>query len=162
MRRLAHRVVLALAALALVAVPAMAQDAPPTPPADTSVVELVLLREAFSYPAFERRNPFATLTSAAEGGPRFDQMRLQLILHVAEDPSRSIAVLAAGGGESMNTITAAVEMERGQVRRMSVGERWGNVRVVAIEPDYIVVDVTEFGLAERREMRLQTRGQGGS
>jgi hypothetical protein len=162
MRHALPQAAAALAAVALLALPASAQDAPPPPPPDTSVVELVLLREAFDYPAFQRRNPFAALTSAAEGGPRFDQMRLQLILYFENDPARSIAVLAAGGGESVNIQAAQTETARGQVRRMSIGERWGNVRVVAIQPDYILVDVSEFGLAERREMRLQNRGQGGS
>jgi len=130
-----------------------------TAPTDTVVVELVLRREVFSYPTFTRQNPFVPLTST-EAGPRFDQMQLTGILEDELDPARSIAVIAAvgfgqqdqpGGGGSI-----------GAVERLRIGDRWGNVRVVSIEPARVVVDVNNFGIVERREMRLQSRSQGGS
>jgi hypothetical protein len=121
-------------------------------------VELRAEREVFAYPGFERRNPFKPLTGA-EGGPRFEQMRLTGIIH-STDPQRSVATLAAGDGTEV-TATGSRQV-RGQSARLRAGERWGNVRIVAIRQDRIVVDVEEFGLAERREMLLPTRGQGGS
>lgn len=162
----------ALAGLLALALPAFAagQDAPPAnqdqqaaPPgaaADTSVVELVLRREVFSYPTFARRNPFAPLTSA-EAGPRFDQMRLSGIVYYENDPARSIAVIAADAGVGRAS-AAPAEGGRGLVERLRTGERWGNVRIVRIEESMVVVDVNNFGIVERREMRLQSRGQGGS
>jgi hypothetical protein len=121
-------------------------------------VELRAEREVFAYPGFDRRNPFKPLTGA-EGGPRFEQMKLTGIIH-STDPQRSVATLAAGAGTEMTDVGS--RQVRGQSARLRVGERWGNVRIVAIRQDRIVVDVEEFGLAERREMLLPTRGQGGS
>jgi hypothetical protein len=60
---------------------------------------------------------------------------------------------------------AAPERTRpaGVARSLRVGERWGNIRVVEIRPDVVVVDVEEFGVAERKIMRLaDERSQGGS
>ncbi|MDT8367898.1 MAG: hypothetical protein RQ745_01735 [Longimicrobiales bacterium] len=130
--------------------------------ADTAVVELVLRREAFTYPAFARRNPFRPLASADDTGPRFDQMRVQLILFNEADPSRSIAVLTAGGGRGGASGPGQGTAGRGQVQRLSVGERWGNVRVVSIERTRVIVDVSEFGIEDRRIMTIQSRSQGGS
>lgn len=136
---------------------AQEQEQPPTPPRRDSV-ELKAEREVFAYPAFERRNPFRPLTSS-EGGPRFEMMRLQGIIYSTE-PGRSIALITAGGGTQMTA--TGTQNVRGEGARLRVGQRWGNVRVVEIRPDRIIVDVEEFGLSERREMVLNTRGQGGS
>lgn len=141
------------------------QAARPTAPGDTAVVELVLRREAFTYPTFTRRNPFLELTSADETGPRFDQMQLTGILFDGVDSSRSLAVISAGNGTANSgpmTAAPAGTSQRGQVERLREGERWGNVRIVSIRSDVVIVDVAEFGIEERREMRLQSRGQGGS
>ena len=162
------RALIAVAVTLLVAPVALyAQDTPPaTPPAaDTAVVELVLRREAFTYPTFPRRNPFVALTSATESGPRFDQMRLTGVLVDDNDPMRSIAVISAGGGAGAQPTglgPGAGQQDRGQVQRLRVGERWGNVRIVSIEEGAVTVDVSDFGIEERRVMRLQSRSQGGS
>lgn len=141
----------------LCAVPAglAGQDPPPT---QQDTVVLRAEREIFAYPGFERRNPFKPLT-ATEGGPRFELMRLQGIIH-SSDPGRSVALITAGA--PTRAPVPGAQGSRGESARLRVGERWGNVRVVEIFPDRIIVDVEEFGLAERREMRLQTRSQGGS
>lgn len=129
---------------------------PARQPADS--VELRAEREIFAYPNYDRRNPFKPLTTAGDG-PRFEQMRLKMIIYSTE-PGRSVALLTVGGGNMMtNTGLQAV---RGESARLRAGERWGNVRVVQIHRDRIIVDVTEFGLSERREMRLPARSQGGS
>jgi len=129
-----------------------------TAPADTAVVELVLRREVFTYPTFVRQNPFVPLTST-EAGPRFDQMRLTGTLVDESDPTRSLAVIAAVGFGSQ---TGGDGSGIGLVERLRIGDRWGNVRIVGIEPARVIVDVNNFGIVERREMRLQSRGQGGS
>lgn len=158
MRTYLRAVVLALAGLLLLPMLAWAQeDGPPTPPAEhRDSVDLRAEREVFDYPEFARRNPFKPLTGI-EGGPRFEQMQLTGII-LSTDPGRSVATLRAGGGAGQGSGGAA----QGRSTRLRAGERWGNVRVVAIRQDRIVVDVEEFGLAERREMLLPTRGQGGS
>lgn len=162
MRTSLRALLLALAGLLLLPSVAWAQQPPPAgagpppPPAERrDSVDLRAEREVFDYPEFARRNPFKPLTGI-EGGPRFEQMRLTGVI-LSDVPARSVATLTAGGSSG-----AASREDRGRSARLRVGERWGNVRVVAIRQDRIVVDVEEFGLAERREMLLPTRGQGGS
>jgi hypothetical protein len=47
-------------------------------------------------------------------------------------------------------------------RRLRRGETWGNMRVVEIQQDRVVVDVNEFGLTERRVLELtRRRAEGG-
>ncbi len=130
------------------------------PVAAEPVVELILLREVFQYPGFARRNPFVPLTSAADGGPRFEQMRLIGIAYSESPAMTSVATLTAGGGAP--TGVGPAQVTTGQSNMLRVGERWGNVRVLQIFKDYIVVEVTEYGVSENREMRIQARGQGGS
>lgn len=135
----------------------MAQEEQEPPPRQET--NLVFEREVFSYPSFERRNPFATLLANPAGGPRFEQMRLEGIIF-SEAPGQSIALMSAGrmGAPNPDAPGRAV----GQSARLRVGEQWGNVRVREIRRNQIVVDVEEFGLIERRTMELPTRGQGGS
>lgn len=125
------------------------------PPLDT---RLVFEREVFSYPTFDRRNPFRTLLSS-EDGPRFEQMRLEMIL-LSDEPGESIALLSAGRIGAPASAEGTVR--RGETHRLRVGERWGNVRVIEIRETEIVVSVDEFGITEQRIMQLPTRGQGGS
>ncbi len=133
-----------------------------TAPGDTAVVELVLRREVFAYPTFVRQNPFVPLTST-EAGPRYDQMQLTGILVDSDDPSRSLAVIAAVGfGGQSAAPGEEAQGAIGLVERLRVGDRWGNVRIVGIEPARVIVDVNNFGIVERREMRLPSRSQGGS
>lgn len=132
---------------------AQEQEAPVRPQTN-----LVFEREVFTYPSFERRNPFATLLANSEGAPRFEQMRLEGIVF-SEHAGMSLVVLSAG---RRGTSGAAPGTAVGQTRRLRAGERWGNVRVVTIRRTDVVVEVEEFGITERRTMELPTRGQGGS
>lgn len=133
------------------------EEAGNPPPPDS--VDLKAEREVFEYPVFERRNPFKPLGGGEGEGPRYEQMQLDGIIFSTE-PGRSVALLSAGAGTRVTSI--GTQDVRGRSRRVRAGDSWGNVRVVEIRRDMIVVDVEEFGLSERREMRLQTRGQGGS
>lgn len=133
------------------------QTPPPGPPAQDSLqppdtTELVHRREVFSYPEFQRRNPFTPLVGG-NAGPRYEGMRLLVTLVSDEDPSRSIATITVGGGSAEAPL---------MTRQLRAGERWGNVVVREIREEEIVVDVEEFGQIEARIMRLTTRGQGGS
>lgn len=132
------------------------QDAPPAQQAQT---ELVFEREVFRYPSFERRNPFRPLV-ASDQGPRFEQLRLMGIIH-ASDPSESVATL----GTSTVTVSpdgATVTVQPGEAWYLKVGQSIGNIRVVEIHEQRVVVEVEEFGLTERHTMQLQTRRLGGT
>ena len=128
------------------------QDAGPPP---TQGDSLVFEREVFDYPRYERRNPFAPLLSAAEGGPRFERLQLMGIIH-SERAERSIALFGDNSNDSG-------ERRPNSSFRVRVGERIGNSVVLEINPRNVVLEVDEFGLTERRviELRPRTSGQGG-
>jgi hypothetical protein len=152
---------LVLAACLATAVPGAAQGNPPAGGAAgpagqrPEATVLVYEREVFSYPAAQRRNPFVSLL-AAEGGVRYQELGLVGIFYDEADPSESLAMLgrasSGGGGTGIS----------GSTRGLRVGESWGEVRVVEIRPDEIVVEVVVLGTVEQRVMRTPTRGQGGS
>lgn len=139
-----------LAVTSLVILPEMAsgQDTGPPPAGDSLVFE----REVFEYPEYERRNPFAALLSAAEGGPRFERLRLLGIVY-SDDPRMSLVTFTDG----------AAEGERRPSFRVRVGDRIGNSVVLEILPRSVVLEVDDFGLTERRvlEIRSRIQGQGG-
>ena len=160
MRRLAVFAI-ALACLPWFANPLSAQEDPPTQedasPANPVVPvepELVFEREVFMYPQFSRRNPFAVLV-ASRSGPRFEQIRLRMIIH-ASSPRGSVALLGVGEGSDQPQ-DANAATSRDQTRRVRVGERWGNVTILEIRQQEILVQVEEFGLTEQRIMRLPAR-----
>jgi len=149
----------ALAVGLLAAAPLRAQDpavdAPVVgpPPAPT---ELVFDREVFDYPTYERRSPFRPLVGDTDSGPRFEQVRLRGIIWSA-DPARSVALFSGAptAGGAGGAISAGT-------RRLRRGETWGNMRLVEIQQNRVVVDVNEFGLTERRVLELtRRRAEGG-
>lgn len=147
---------LALVAAALSAASTQAQNPPPQPAPDT---ELVFEREVFAYPAFPRPNPFNPLLAGGAGGPRFEQLTLIGIVWSA-NPGSSVAVLSTG------SVTVAEDGTMsgtdGDAYNVKVGQRVGNVTVVEIQRDRVVVDVEEFGLTDRRTMIFVPRRQGGT
>lgn len=132
------------------------EEPPPRRPAAPDTADLVFEREVFFYPQYERRNPFVRLLSGAEGGPRFEEIRLIAVVF-SPDPSRSVATFGPRAGQGEAEQQAARRTYR--VRR---GEQLGNVRILEIQPTRVVVEVEEFGLTEQRIMELQRPGQGGT
>ena len=131
---------LLLAAAALVALPLAlsAQDPEPEPPPPPTDTELVFEREVFQYPAFTRRNPFLALDGDGGGGPRYEQLSLIGIMY-SEDPSASVAVMSTGGVEVAEDGTlSAIE---GDAYYVKVGQSVGNIRVVEVHRDRVVVEV---------------------
>lgn len=157
MARTLFPIVLAAAALAAAA-PAAAQEPPPAQPPPPT--ELVFEREVFAYPAFTRRNPFRPLTGSNQGGPRFESLRVLGIIH-SSDPSHSTAMLGTSTVE-VSADGTSVNVAPGQSWYLKVGQSIGNIRVVEIRPDQVVVEVEEFGLTERKTMQLQIRRLGGT
>ena len=137
-----------LLGLALLVVPVAVHAQDPDdepPPPDPIEVELVFEREVFSYPTFQRRNPFTPLTGD-ESGPRFEQLRLLGIM-TASTPGQSIAMLAMGSGDGMRTY------------RVREGQVIGNMRILRIDGRSITVEVDEFGVRETRTLELPRPGQ---
>ena len=141
-------------AMLVVAHGSLAAQAPPADSADPT--ELVFDREVFDYPTYERRSPFRPLVGDTASGPRFEQVRLRGIIWSA-DPARSVALFS--GAPTQDAGGGAVVVGTRRLRR---GESWGNMRVVEIQQNRVVVDVNEFGLTERRVLELtRRRAEGG-
>ncbi|NIP60476.1 MAG: hypothetical protein GWO00_21850, partial [Gemmatimonadetes bacterium] len=87
---------LVLLAFALVPAAGVAAQERSSPPAqDQDTTELVFQREVFTYPQFERRNPFEPLVGAGDGGPRFEELALLGII-LSPQPPLSVALVATG------------------------------------------------------------------
>lgn len=143
---------LALVALLSIAGPVAAQNpqaqGPTGAPGDTT--ELVFEREVYTYPSFERRNPFRALVGGADGGPRFEQLEL---LGIIQSPRSefSVALLGVGGASG----------ELGETYRVRQGQTLGNSRILDIQRSRVIVEVTEFGLTEQRALELERPDDGG-
>lgn len=133
---------------------ALGQQRPPPQRPDTA--DLVFEREVFFYPQYERRNPFVPLLDGAEGGPRFEEIRLLAVIY-SSNPDLSVALFGPRAGEG-----EAEQQAARQTYRARRGERLGNVRILEIQQTRVVVEVEEFGLTEQHIMELQRPGQGGS
>jgi len=129
---------------------AVAQDAPPTPPPGQVETELVFEREVFRYPAFTRANPFRPLLSSDSGGPRFEDLRLSGIIF-SETASHSVAIFNASAISINDDGTLSAEL--GDSYAVKVGQTIGNLTVVEITLESVVVDVEEFGITDRRTVR---------
>ena len=127
-----------------------AQDPPPPeePPAET---ELAFEREIFNYPSFNRVNPFRPLLATDTGGPRFERLRLSGIIY-SEDSARSVATVST----SIATIAedGTITADLGDSYYLKVGQTIGNTTVIQINRESIEVDVEEFGITDRKSMRL--------
>ena len=135
------------------------EEPPPRPP--QTATELVFEREVFSYPAFQRRNPFEALDAADQGGPRFEQLRLMGIIF-SEDPGASVAILGTSTVSVTEDGSSVTVSPDGEAWYLKVGQSIGNVRIVEVRREQVVVEVEEFGLTEQRIMQLQTRRLGGT
>ena len=129
-----------------------------TIPPDSTV--LVFSREVFTYPTYERRNPFTPLISGDVAGPRFEELSLLGIVYFANNPELSVALFGSGnrsGPEQSGTAAAS------ETHRAHIGEVVGNMRVIEIQRTRVIVEVEDFGLTEQRAMELpRPGGRGGS
>jgi hypothetical protein len=123
----------------------------------TKPPELVFEREVFTYPGVGRRNPFAPL-AGTEQGPRFDQLRLMGIMYDANDPSASMAMIGTSTVQTSADSTQVTVSPRGQAWYLKVGQAVGSIRVVEIRQDAVVVEVEQFGITERKVMRMESPG----
>lgn len=148
-------------ALLLMAAPAGAAGQQGQPQRDAprpDTAELVFEREVFTYPQFERRNPFRPLVTG-EGGPRFEELALLGVIH-SGDADASVALLATGVTVSEGGSVSV--SGQGQTYRVRQGQSLGNIRVLDIQPTRVVLEVTEFGMTEQRSLELNRPGEGDS
>ena len=137
-----------------------AQEETTPPPQQAEQTELVFEREVFQYPQFQRRNPFHPLDSGDEGQVRFEQLRVSGII-VGADPLESVVTLTTSE-LTVSEDGSGVSVSEGQSWYAKVGQTVGNVRILEIHADRVVVEIEEFGIAEQRIMQLETRRLGGT
>jgi hypothetical protein len=147
-------ITLALAAAALVAVPAAsrAQNASPartvamadsTRPAAAPAPtrpganrdQVTIEREAYAYASEGRRDPFVSLMGSSELRPMISDLRLAVVVYDADGDSRAVL-------RDINT------NEQYKVR---VGQQLGRMRVARIAPKSVTFTILEFG-ESRQEM----------
>jgi hypothetical protein len=78
----------------------------------------------------------------------------------SDDPAASVAVISTGGVTVQPDGT--ISPVAGDAFYLKVGQRVGNVTVVEIQRERVVVDVEEFGLMDRRTLVFQSRREGGT
>lgn len=103
-------------------------------------------REVFSYPAFDRRDPFQPLHLDTQVGPRFGDLTLVGVLYNPQ--LGSVAILT----------------DRSTGRRYRARERdiIGTARVVRIRMEEVDFVITNFGVSRQETLRARReRGTGG-
>lgn len=127
--------------------PAQQEATPPPAPLPGDTFQLVFEREVFTYPAFQRRDPFSPLTTETDG-PRFDDLELRMVILVEDGPG-SVATLSLRGTGGRTATQGA------RTFRVREGDVIGNMRIRTIRLREIVVDVDEFGQRETRVLELR-------
>jgi type II secretory pathway component PulC len=107
----------------------------------------VYQREIFRYPRSGRPDPFRSLLGAVEAGVRAENLLLRGIVY-SPDRGASFAVLTEGGSN--------------RAMRLRVGQRLGNVQVVAIYPRRVDLVIQDLGGARRESLVLREAGQQGT
>jgi hypothetical protein len=134
----------AFVAASLCGTPSAAQSQAATPAHGS---EVVYQREIFRYPRSGRPDPFRSLLGAVETGFRAENLVLRGIVH-SSDPGASFAVVTEGGSN--------------RAMRLRVGQRLGNVQVVAIYPRRVDLVIQDLRGARRESLVLRQAGQQGT
>lgn len=116
------------------------------PPAQSQPEALPWERDRFEYEAGDVRNPFLPPRREVPQGPRFHELVLLGVV-LASDAERGVALLRAGRTRGSPTF------------RVQPGEELGEVRVLAVRRDRVVVAVE--GQAGEAEIVLPRRAGGG-
>ncbi len=138
--------------LLVVAVAGLAGAAAPTPVATGDSAEVrrvyeqqaVYRRERFVYPPNGRRNPFKSPIEEATSS--FENLDL-------------VGIIFGGSLGSVATVVDRASEKRYRVRR---GDVVGDARVVEIQPDKVVFQVTEFGVTRSETLALGETAARGS
>ena len=139
--------------------PAPDPAAPQDPALPSSAgTRLVFEREVFEYPVQERRNPFRPLAVTGADGSHHKKLRLSGIIRPLAS-GRAIAVFSTAAITPLEDGT--LFSDGGQSYYARIGEMIGNVKVVGITAEAVVVEVREFGQTNRNVMRFPDLPGGG-
>ena len=102
-------------------------------------------RDVFTYPVFDRRDPFQPPHLDTRAGPRFVDLRLVGVLYAT--PSASVAILT--------------DRTTGRRYRAREDDHIGAARVVRIGTEEVDFVITSFGVSRRETLRVRReRGAG--
>lgn len=114
--------------------------------AETS--EASLDREVFAYPGGDRRDPFDPLLPGSSAGTSFEDLRLIGVIH-SPGGGGSVALVSSGPA-SPAAATATGE----RTFRLRQDVVLGDMRVLRVERESVIVEIRRFGLGEQRALRL--------
>ena len=119
---------------------------------------LVLEREAYTYPARGRRNPFVPSDVPSARAPGVEEVALLGIIH-HPDPMFRLAVIRVPGGVD-GTAGAGAGPIAAPASRLRTGELVAGMRIVAIEVDHVVVEMEEPGGTATRVLAMPRAEKG--
>ena len=126
------------------------QDGRP-PSADTGADAPVLDREVFFYPGGSRRDPFLPLLPGNSAGPRFEELRLIGVV-LSPDPQQSVALLQVGSTRQPSLVRTG-----GQTFRVRQDTVLGELKILRVERERVVVEINQFDVREENELVLDPK-----
>ncbi|MCY3598440.1 MAG: hypothetical protein OXN85_00500 [Gemmatimonadetes bacterium] len=102
-------------------------------------------REVFTYPAFDRRDPFQPLHLDTRAGPRFGDLALVGVLYTPQ----------------LGSVAILTDRTTGRRYRARERDNIGAARVVQIRTEEVDFVITSFGVSRRETLRVRReRGMG--
>ncbi|MXW67532.1 MAG: pilus assembly protein PilP [Gemmatimonadales bacterium] len=102
-------------------------------------------REVFTYPAFDRRDPFQPLHLDTRAGPRFDDLALVGVLYTPQ----------------LGSVAILIDRTTGRRYRARERDNIGAARVLQIRTEEVDFVITSFGVSRRETLRVRReRGTG--
>ena len=129
---------------------AMAPTADARPPTSP---EADLGREVFVYPGGVRRDPFRRLVPGDPAGPGFEELRLIGVV-LSPHPRASVALVGLSVARPSDRFRAG-----DRTFRVREGAVLGDMRVVRVGRDHLILETSRLGVSEHLELRLE-RQQG--
>ena len=112
-------------------------------PADTAaskpVAEVLITREAYTYPGAGRRDPFVSLMNTEQLRPLLVDLKL---VAIAFDPA------------GRNSVAVLRDMSTKEQYRVKVGQEIGRMRVAAIREKNVVFGIEEFGYSRQESLAM--------
>ena len=105
-------------------------------------------REVFVYPGGDRRDPFERPVPGNSAGARFEDLRLIGVIH-SSNARESVALVS-----SRTAVPAAATATGERTLRLRQGVVLGDMRVVRVEREYVILEIRRFGAAEQRQLHL--------
>ena len=113
--------------------------APVAAPAASSGPEVLINREAYSYPGSGRRDPFVSLMNTEEIRPLIGDLKL---------------VAVAFDATGRNSVAVLRDIGTKEQYRVKVGQQIGRMRVSAIHEKDVVFGIEEFGYSRQESVAM--------